>query len=110
LKKSQFVDGGNVETGRMEGGSMEVFNNLSFSEKCDILSKYGQYITTTIYFHYIVKLYSWDRFFIEVYYDSEEADITRITIAEEQNMIKHLEGITLREIKNLPGIQNPDLL
>jgi hypothetical protein len=85
---------------------MEVFNNLGFSEKCDILRKYAQFITSITYFHYTIKLYTWDRFFIEEYFDNEEEDVTRICIAEEQDMVKYLHLIDLSDLAYLPGFED----
>jgi|GEM_PF-2302743 len=77
---------------------MEVFNNLGFREKCDILRRYAQYITSITYHQYTVKLYTWDRFFIEEYFDNELEDVTRISIAEDRDMLKYLRLISLTEL------------
>jgi hypothetical protein len=77
---------------------MEVFNNLGFLEKCDILRRCAQFITSITYYHYTVKLYTWDRFFIEEYFDNEQDEITRISIAEEQDMVKYLNLISLPDL------------
>jgi hypothetical protein len=80
---------------------MEIFNNLSFREKCDILQKHGRYVASISYYHYIVKLYAWQRFFIEVYYDTEENEIARITMAADGELSKHLQDISLADISYL---------
>jgi hypothetical protein len=80
---------------------MEIFNNLTFEEKCDIIRLYGRYAGSVSYYHYTVKLYAWQRFFIEVYYDTEEDEIARITMAEGNELNKHLQDISLAEIASL---------
>ncbi|HYC84675.1 MAG TPA: hypothetical protein VEB86_05605 [Chryseosolibacter sp.] len=84
---------------------MEVFNNLGFREKCDILRRYAQFITSITYYHYTVKLYTWDRFFIEEYFDNETEEITRISIAEDVDMEKYLDLISLCDLAYLPGFE-----
>jgi hypothetical protein len=80
---------------------MEIFNNLTFEEKCDIIRLYGRYVASVSYYHYKVKLYAWQHFFIEVYYDTEEDEIARITVAEDRELSKHLQDISLADISYL---------
>jgi hypothetical protein len=89
---------------------VNVFNNLGLLEKCDILRKHALYITAISYYHYTIKLYTWDRFFIEEYFDNEQDEITRITIAEQHDMVKYLDCIDLSDIASLPGFRCDDLL
>lgn len=74
---------------------MEVFNGLDLTTKQDIVRKHAALIFASPYFHYMVRLYSWDRFFIEEYYDTEEKRVTRISIASEADMGKYLSRIKL---------------
>jgi len=74
---------------------MEVFNGLDLSTKKNILKKHAKLIFASAYFHYVVRLYSWDRFFIEEYYDTEEHRLTRISVASEADMIKYTSRIKL---------------
>ena len=74
---------------------MEIFNDLDLKSKKDIVKKHATLIFATAYFHYIVRLYSWDRFFIEEYYDTEERRLTRICIANDADMIKYTSKIKL---------------
>jgi hypothetical protein len=89
-----------VQKGRRDG-AMEVFNNLDFISKREILRKEARFIGAAVYYHYVIKLYSWERFFIEQYYDTEEKMITRITIADEQCMEKYLNSISLEDLGSL---------
>jgi hypothetical protein len=77
---------------------MNVFNNLGLKEKCDILRKHALYVTAVSYYHYTIKLYTWDRFFIEEYFDNEQDEVTRITIAEHRDMMKYLDCIRLSDL------------
>lgn len=74
---------------------MEVFNGLDLATKSDIVRKHGKLVFASPYFHYVIRLYSWDRFFIEEYYDTEERRITRIAIAGDADMAKYLTRIKL---------------
>lgn len=84
---------------------VEVFNNLMFLEKCDILKKHGSFVLSITYYHYTIKLYSWDRFFIEEYFENEEDEITRIKMVEGSDLEKYLHDITLSDIAWLPGFE-----
>jgi hypothetical protein len=46
---------------------------------------------------YSVKLYAWDRFFIEQYFDTEQ-QVTKINIAESRDMQKYLKNISLSDL------------
>jgi hypothetical protein len=77
---------------------MEVFNSLDFMAKREIIRKEAQFIGSAIYYHYVIKLYSWERFFIEQYYDTEAKMITRITIADNRELEKYLNSISLEDL------------
>lgn len=81
----------------LESCGMEVFNNLEFSVKCEILKRYAHFIHTITHYHYTIQLFSWDRYFIEVYYDTEEGEITRIIVADDREIEKHLGSIDLED-------------
>lgn len=82
---------------------MYVFNNLGLREKCDILRKHAVYIMSVSHYHYTVKLYTWDRFFIEEYFDNEQDEVTRITMAEEHDMLKYTDLLDLSDLAFRPG-------
>jgi hypothetical protein len=82
---------------------VEIFNNLEFSKKCDILRKHGRFVISLSYYQFTVRLYAWDRFFIEEYFDNEAEEVTRITMAEDHNMEKYLHDISLSDLAFLPG-------
>lgn len=77
---------------------MEGFDTFDFRLKCDILRKHAHYITSTGYCQFTVKLYSWNRYFIEEYYDNEIDEVTRIAVADPNHMLKYLDDITLSDL------------
>jgi hypothetical protein len=79
---------------------METFNGLDMQSKTLLLGVYGHVIERISYFQYHVTLYSFDRFFIEEFFDTETKSITRISIAEERDLKKYLMHI---DISTLTG-------
>lgn len=77
---------------------MKGFNSLDLFFKGDILRRQADYVLSVTYSHYTVKLYSWDRFFIEQYFDLEQQLITKITIAGQSDLTKYLNDISLADL------------
>ena len=77
---------------------MRKFELLDIPSKKNILQKQSSLIFAMAYYHYIVRLYSWNQHFIEEYYDTEQRKITRISIANDQDMFKYTSRITLDEL------------
>jgi hypothetical protein len=77
---------------------MEVFNSLDFISKREILRKEARFIGSVIYYHYVIKLYSWQQYFIEQYYDTEAKVISRITVADDYEIEKYLNSISLEDL------------
>jgi len=78
---------------------MEVFNSLDFISKREILRKEARFIGSIIYNRFVIKLYTWQQYFIEQYYDTEAKMISRITVADDQDIDKYLDNISLTELK-----------
>lgn len=76
---------------------MEGFNSLDLYYKSNILKQQATYLLTLYIDVISVKLYAWDRFFIEQYFD-EEQQVARINIAESGEMRKYLKSITLKDL------------
>jgi hypothetical protein len=74
---------------------MERFNSLELRYKGSLLKKNAVYLMLTNYQHYTVTLYYWDRFFIELYYDDERGQTTRITLASTKDLDKFLNEISI---------------
>ena len=74
---------------------MERFNSLELRYKGSLLKKNALYLMLTNYQHYTVTLYYWDRFFIELYYDDERGQATRITLASTKDLDKFLKEISI---------------
>jgi hypothetical protein len=79
--------------------NMKGFSSLDLYHKSDILEQQADYLMTVQINQYSVKLYGWDRFFIEQYFDNECEKVTRINIAGTADMRKYLENITLADLK-----------
>ena len=78
--------------------AMRGYSNIDLYYKKNLLRKHAVYLFTTEYFNFTVQLYSWDRFFIEQYFDLEREEISRISIANNQDMNKHLNQIGLSNL------------
>ena len=76
---------------------MKGFNSLDLYHKSDILRQQANYLLTLQMEEFSVKLYTWDRFFIEQYFD-EEQRVSRISIAGKNDMIKYLKKINLADL------------
>jgi hypothetical protein len=86
---------------------MKSFDTLSLYEKGNLLKSKAEYLATTIYYHYAVRLYSFDSLFIEEYYDKDQDEVIRINIAVGADMDKHTSGIILTDLvspKNFPPL------
>lgn len=87
---------------------MEGFDRLDFSSKQNAVLKYASLLFAMPYHHYMVRLYSWDRYFIEVYYDTEVKKVTRIARATPSDLEKYLSKIDIT--KSLSDIKRPGAL
>lgn len=76
---------------------MNGFNSLDLYDKSEILKQQANYLLTLETDEVSVKLYAWDHFFIEQYFD-EEQRVARICIAGKEDMIKYLKTITLADL------------
>lgn len=76
---------------------MKGFNSLDLYRKSNILKEQANYLLEIEVDNYRVKLYAWDRFFIEQQFD-EEQQVTKINIAENSDMQKYLQKITLGDL------------
>lgn len=76
---------------------MKGFTSLDLQHKSAILKEQANYLLTLEMDGHSVKLYTWDRFFIEQYFD-EERQVSRISIAGMDDMIKYLEKINLADL------------
>lgn len=77
---------------------MERFNSLELLYKNSLLKKHARALMATNYQHYTVRLYHWDRFFIEHYYDNERRQTTAITIANTTDLDKFMKNISIDDL------------
>jgi hypothetical protein len=80
---------------------MDAFNVLDIRSKSALLYSHGYLVETISYFHYRVNLYSFDRMFIEEFYDTETKGITRISVAEDRDLRKYLLQIDISELDQM---------
>lgn len=76
---------------------MKGFNSLDLYRKSNILKEQANYLLEIEIDNYSVKLYAWDRFFIEQFFD-EEQQVTKINIAKSSDLQKYLKKITLGDL------------
>lgn len=77
--------------------NMKAFNSLDLHHKSDILEQQANHLLTLEMEEFSVKLYTWDRFFIEQYFD-EQQQVSGISIAGKNDMIKYLKRISLADL------------
>ena len=76
---------------------MEGFNSSDLYFKSNILKEQADYLLTMLLEEGSVKLYSWERFFIEQYFDDEQ-QVTKIKLAGSSDMLKYLKKINLSDL------------
>lgn len=76
---------------------MKGFNSLDLYYKSDLLKQQANFLVTLEMTAFSVELYTWDRFFIEQYFD-EMHQVSRISIAGKDDLIKYLDAIDLSDI------------
>ena len=76
---------------------MKGFNSLDLYHKSEILKQQADYLLTLAMDENLVKLYTWDRFFIEQYFNGHQ-QVTNIKIAGVLDMIKYLKKISLSDL------------
>ena len=78
---------------------MRGYRNIDLYHKKNLLRTHAIYLFTTEHFNFSVKLYTWDRYFIEQYFDLERDEISRISLASSNDMVKHLSQIGLSDLQ-----------
>jgi hypothetical protein len=77
---------------------MRGFETLDITSKREILKKESVLLFAMPYYHYMIRLHSLGRVFIEEYFDTEQKKVTRISEATEQDMFKYLSKIELTDL------------
>jgi hypothetical protein len=77
---------------------MRGYSNIDLYYKMNLLRKHAKLLFTTEHFNFTVNLFTWDRFFIEQYFDHDYEQISRISIANAEDMVKHLEQIDVSDL------------
>ena len=76
----------------MENGK---FDRLSLHERANLVWLRGQFVDSVIYNNYCLLLYSVNRQFVELYIDLRTHNIVWISLANEYDLAKYLDGIQL---------------
>jgi hypothetical protein len=74
------------------------------ASKSEILRKHALLVITTAYDQYSIRLFTWDRYFIEEYYDNDREHVSRVTVASATDINKHIRDVSISEL-NLPWIR-----
>jgi hypothetical protein len=72
------------------------YSSLSFDDRAAILWDLGMYLEDVDYYNQKVVLYSLFSFFVEVYYNVENNQIERLTVADEADLKKFLGRIDVK--------------
>jgi hypothetical protein len=77
---------------------MKEFNSLELFFKNDILKKYAHHLISVDLYQFTASLYCWDKYFIEVCYNNQREEISRITLAKKTDLDKYLKAISLADL------------
>jgi hypothetical protein len=77
---------------------MQGFNYLDLKTKSKILKERAVLVDELDYFNYRVNLYSWNRYFLEEYFEKEEKKVTRIAIATDKDLLKFIRNICISDL------------
>jgi hypothetical protein len=76
----------------------EDFHCLDLGERANLVLKKGQHLITTDFYGASIKLYHFKRRFIELYYHPVNRRIMRVSIANSEDLNKHLHRIKLDSV------------
>jgi hypothetical protein len=71
------------------------FNCLTLPDKYNFVKQNGRYLISTNFYGSVVKLYSLQASFVEIYHHPVQKYIMRISIATDEDLLKHLKEIQL---------------
>lgn len=71
------------------------FNRLSLAERINIVWRQGEFVDSAIYNNYRLMLYSVNRQFVEMFIDLKSHNIAWISLANEYDLAKYLDGMQL---------------
>lgn len=77
---------------------MKGFNSLELFFKKDFVRKNAKFLISTGSVRCTVKLYSWDKFFIEQYFDNEHQVIIMVMLVNKKDLDKYLKEISISEL------------
>lgn len=71
------------------------FNRLSLTDRANIVWRQGEFVDSVIRNNYCLMLYSINRQFVELYIDLHTHTIIWISLANEHDLAKYLDGIQI---------------
>jgi hypothetical protein len=77
---------------------MKGFNSLELFFKKDFVKKNAKFLISTESERCTVKLYSWDKFFIEQYFDNEHQVIIMVVLVGKKDLDKYLKEISISDL------------
>ena len=76
----------------------EDFHCLDLGERANLVLKNGQYLLTTDFYGASIKLYYFKKRFMEVYYHPVNQKIMRVSLANSEDLTKHIHRIQLQSL------------
>jgi hypothetical protein len=76
----------------------QTFNTLSIEDRLAIVWDMGLYLDSVNYYRYKAYLYALGSFFVEIFYHQDSAQIEKVEIASEDNLIKYLNRIDINTL------------
>jgi hypothetical protein len=77
---------------------MDVFDQLSLDDKIQILRQEAVQVAVLDYFNFEITLFSWNSYFIEMYLETDEEEIFRISLADDKELLKFTRNICISEL------------
>jgi len=71
------------------------FNRLSLEQRAKIVWENGEFVDSVMYNQYCLMLYSVNRHFVELFLDLETHHIVWISLANEYDLAKYLQGVQI---------------
>jgi hypothetical protein len=71
------------------------FNRLTLEQRAKIVWESGEFVDSVMYNQYCLMLYSVNRDFVELFLDLETHHIVWISLANEYDLAKYLQGVQI---------------
>jgi hypothetical protein len=74
---------------------MDDFESMPLDLRAQVVWNQATFIESIVYYNQRVNLYSLKKSFVEVFYDAQKNEISRITLATDQDLKKYIANIDL---------------